>query len=66
MSDGKEPRWRMLRTLSIGFLVTIMTSNTDLEFLTQQQIDKVCKSMGSTSHVTERSLRHRRQFHRDG
>ena len=46
MSDGKEPRWRMLRTLSIGFLVTIMTSNTDLEFLTQQQIDKVCKSMG--------------------
>ena len=32
--------------LAIGFLVTVMTSNTDLKYLTQEQIDKVCEGVG--------------------
>ena len=45
--------WSRFSKLVIGLLVTVMTSNTDLEYLTQEQIDKVCESVGLRPHITE-------------
>ena len=42
--------------LAIGFPVTVMTSNADLEYLTREQIDKVRESVGSKLHIIEHSF----------
>jgi len=50
---NREVRRRMLRIwsrfdqLEIGFPVTVMIPNTDLKYLTQEQITKVCEGAGS-------------------
>lgn len=46
--------------LAIGFPVTVMTPNTEVKYLTQEQIDKVCEGVGSFKlNTTERSFRYR-------
>jgi len=44
--------------IAIGFLVTVMTSNADLEYLTREQIDKVRENVGSRLHIIEHSFCH--------
>ena len=45
--------WSHFGKFVIGLPVTVMTSSTDLEYLTQEQIDKVCESVESRPHITE-------------
>ena len=68
-SDAGNSVW-MLRSHcgkpAIESPVTIMTTDTDLKYLTQEQIDRVRESVGLMLYITEYLLSYCWQFHRDG